>query len=204
MKTKEELKIYFKGNNKPKQENFWEFQDSYWHKLDEKVASDSIDAIQKPIINMLDNNMLMLPGISLTIPSNVKKIGEKAFMYTGNTSAINKIYLNEGLEEIGPYGFNGHPITKVKTPSTLKIIGEAAFSYYNFEEITLNEGLKVIDKFAFFTFMYPPLTDLYIPSSVTFVGEKAFGIPTLASVSAPAGLDLSISGIPSTAVITYR
>ena len=34
MKTKEEIKRYFENGDKPTQEQFWEWQDSYWHKAE--------------------------------------------------------------------------------------------------------------------------------------------------------------------------
>lgn len=42
MKTKEELKKLFENGDKPVQEEFWEWQESYWHK-DEKIPSDTLD-----------------------------------------------------------------------------------------------------------------------------------------------------------------
>jgi len=38
MKSKQELKKYFENGDKPTQEQFWEWQDSYWHK-DEKLEN---------------------------------------------------------------------------------------------------------------------------------------------------------------------
>ncbi|MBD3905949.1 hypothetical protein NAL32_15290 [Chryseobacterium sp. Ch-15] len=40
MKSKEELKKLFENGDKPTQENFWEWQDSYWHK-DEKLLTEN-------------------------------------------------------------------------------------------------------------------------------------------------------------------
>lgn len=42
MKTKEELKQYFENGDIPKQEEFWDWQESYWHK-DEKLPLAKID-----------------------------------------------------------------------------------------------------------------------------------------------------------------
>lgn len=42
MKSKEELKRFFENGDIPKQEEFWEWQESYWHK-DEKILADKID-----------------------------------------------------------------------------------------------------------------------------------------------------------------
>jgi len=42
MKTKQELKKYFENGDIPVQEEFWEWQESYWHK-DEKIPSDKLE-----------------------------------------------------------------------------------------------------------------------------------------------------------------
>ncbi|RXM60448.1 hypothetical protein [Chryseobacterium sp. CH1] len=42
MKTKQELKKYFENGDIPIQEEFWEWQESYWHK-DEKLPLEKID-----------------------------------------------------------------------------------------------------------------------------------------------------------------
>ncbi|MGU3374351.1 hypothetical protein [Chryseobacterium sp. M5A1_1a] len=41
MKTKQELKQYFENGDIPKQEEFWDWQESYWHK-DEKIPLDKL------------------------------------------------------------------------------------------------------------------------------------------------------------------
>lgn len=45
MKTKQELKQYFKNGDIPNQEQFWEWQDSYWHKS-EKILIDKVENLQ--------------------------------------------------------------------------------------------------------------------------------------------------------------
>lgn len=42
MKTKQELKQFFENGDIPNQEQFWEWQDSYWHK-DEKIPSEKLN-----------------------------------------------------------------------------------------------------------------------------------------------------------------
>ncbi|MBB6371508.1 hypothetical protein [Chryseobacterium shigense] len=42
MKTKQELKQFFENGDIPVQEQFWEWQESYWHK-NEKIPSDKLD-----------------------------------------------------------------------------------------------------------------------------------------------------------------
>lgn len=42
MKTKQEIKQFFENGDIPNQEQFWEWQDSYWHK-DEEIPADKVD-----------------------------------------------------------------------------------------------------------------------------------------------------------------
>ncbi|MCS3530025.1 leucine-rich repeat domain-containing protein [Chryseobacterium sp. JUb7] len=200
MTTREKLKKYFEAGDKPTQQEFEEWLDSYWH-MEDLIPQDSVDLIEKAVPWIMDG-VLYSNSLSITIPSNVKKVADEAFMNKGTGRYISEIKFKEGVEEIGIRSFNGQPVTKVKTPSTLKKIGEGAFTFYLFEEITLNEGLEYIGKVAFATFV-SSIKSLYIPSTVTYVGEDAFKISSLETVSAPAGLDLSISGIPASKII-YR
>jgi hypothetical protein len=184
--------------------------DSYWHK-DEKITQDSIDAIEK-VLPLIDNNEFKGVFLSVTFPNYVKKIADQAYFYNGTINQIVELFLNEGLEEIGEYAFFNQNIKKIKTPSTLKTIHPYAFinqvNTYNSNEsldaIYLNEGLVTIGDRAFECPRAQVIKDLYIPSSVQTVGQNAFAIPSLLTVSAPTGLDLSNAGIPATATITYR
>lgn len=42
MKTKQEIKNFFENGDIPNQEQFWEWQDSYWHK-DEEIPADKVN-----------------------------------------------------------------------------------------------------------------------------------------------------------------
>jgi hypothetical protein len=211
MKTKEELKLYFENGDIPKQEDFWEWQDSYWHK-DEKITQNSIESIEKVIPFFTNGNELLGSAVVITIPSNTKKIIDGAYAFSGMNYQVLKVNLNEGLEEIGLSAFLGQNIKSIKTPSTLKIIKDQAFwdqknsinGPDSLEEIILNEGLTTIGAQAFYCPRATVIEALYIPSTVTSVGQNAFAIPSLKTVSAPSGLDLSNSGIPATTTITYR
>lgn len=46
MKSKNELKIFFENGDIPRQEEFWEWQDSYWHK-DERLPAEAVDLSTK-------------------------------------------------------------------------------------------------------------------------------------------------------------
>ncbi|MEC3876488.1 leucine-rich repeat domain-containing protein [Chryseobacterium salviniae] len=210
MKSKQELKQLFENGDKPVQEDFWEWLDSYWHK-EEKIASSSLEMLEK-VIQLIVDNEFKGSFLSVTFPDNVKKIASGAYAYAGFMYQIREVIFNEGLEEIGVGAFGAQCIKKIKTPSTLKAIMRSAFSSQintnnisdSLEEIILNEGLEIIGEYAFAS-CGDLLKDLYIPSSVITVGQNAFwGNPSIETVSAPEGLDLSLAGIPETAVITYR
>ncbi|KPH11590.1 leucine-rich repeat domain-containing protein [Chryseobacterium sp. ERMR1:04] len=209
MKTKEELKLYFENGNKPTQEHFWQWQESYWHK-DEKIPQSAISNLEK-LVPLITNNEFRGSFLSVTFPDTIKKIADGAYNYQGFLYQVREIILNEGLEEVGRSAFGSQCIKSVKTPTTLKIIKYGAFSSQvnandasdTLEEIILNEGLEVIGDYAFNS-SNTKLKELYIPNTVQSVGLNAFAIPSLKSVSAPRGLDLSNAGIPETATITYR
>jgi len=59
MKSKEELKKLFENGDKPTQEEFWEWQDSYWHK-DEKLPTEAagIYKIKGSVANLAALNAL--------------------------------------------------------------------------------------------------------------------------------------------------
>ncbi|MFP3591824.1 leucine-rich repeat domain-containing protein [Chryseobacterium sp. SIMBA_038] len=210
MKTKQELKLYFENGDIPTQNHFWEWQDSYWHK-EEKISQNSVDSIEK-IIPFMINDELLGSSISLNIPTNTKKIRSGAYPFTGMSYQITEVTFNEGLEEIGLGAFNSQNIKNIITPSTLKTIESSAFSNQantingtdSLESIKLNDGLETIGSYAFSCPRATIIKQLFIPSSVISVGQGAFTIPSLQTVSAPIGLDLNNAGIPETAIITYR
>lgn len=54
-RTKEELKQFFENGDKPNQEQFWDWQDSYWHK-DELIPKEKINGlteVYKPYKNFV-------------------------------------------------------------------------------------------------------------------------------------------------------
>ena len=75
MKTKEELKLYFENGDIPKQEDFWEWQDAYWHK-DEKIDMRKIAGLENGTFNILYAEMdadKMLHWLSFSKKKNCDK-----------------------------------------------------------------------------------------------------------------------------------
>ena len=197
MKTKEELKLYFENGDVPVQEDFWEWQDSYWHK-GEKLGKTSVDLLTYDEIIYSATNKTEMIGIGkkIIIPEGIKTIGEAAFVYPPVAKIlIIEVIFPSTLEIIKARAFLSQYLTgTLVIPDSCKIIESNAFS----------SRLEVIETGAFELSESQNLTNLNIPDFVKTVGANAFSIPSLKTVSAPAGLDLSQSGIPETAVITYR
>ncbi|REC57439.1 hypothetical protein DRF62_00310 [Chryseobacterium piscium] len=118
MKSKEELKKLFENGDKPTQENFWEWQDSYWHK-DEKLPTDNaglykikgsvadktaLDALtgmsEGDVYNLLDTGANYVYVLDL---NNTGEAGWDDFFGTVDLSSIN---LQTVLENGGTANFS--------------------------------------------------------------------------------------------------
>ncbi|GEM_PF-3112831 len=214
MTTREKLKKYFEAGDKPTQQEFYEWLDSYWHKED-KIPQESLNILYthvNPENYWQDSTLLTTPVLCLTVPEQIKSIALGSFAYDTKTEQIVEVVFNDGLEIIGMFSFYGQNIRHIKTPPNLKSVEPGVFqnqeyyggAYARLEKITLNEGLISIASDAFNIPKATFIRDLYIPSSVTTVSSNGLAIASLETVSAPAGLNLSTSGIPANAVITYR
>ena len=117
---------------------------------------------------------------SVEIPSGVNTIESYAFY---GCSALNSIKLPESLKSIGYDTFRScNSLESVELPSTLESIGENAFLLCGrLATVNLPSRLKSIDYSAFRSTL---LKEIHIPSSVTYIGEKAFDISSLTDVYA--------------------
>ncbi|BAP29373.1 uncharacterized protein CHSO_0336 [Chryseobacterium sp. StRB126] len=104
MKTKQELKQYFENGDIPKQEEFWDWQDSYWHK-EEKIPSDKLayDFSQKADLVNGVVPASQLPSyvddvLEFDSLSNLPQQGESGKIYI--TKDSNKIYRWTGARYI--------------------------------------------------------------------------------------------------------
>lgn len=176
MKTKEELKLYFENGDIPKQEDFWEWQDSYWHK-DEKIDMKKIAGLENglPRLNdyyaaidadgnatfahLLVKKLFIEPG-TLYIPDR--------FVYA---NYINEVYFANSVTRIGVEAFSTNALKSVTLPQQLKTINEKAFMSNELTSLIIPEGVTEIKESAF---EYNKLTSLYIPATVSKIGSKAF------------------------------
>lgn len=106
---------------------------------------------------------------------NVTSVGVDAF----SSTRLKTVDLS-GASVIGGNAFNGCPITQLTVSDKLRVIGERAFaSPYSGQygdvymtDLVLYEGLESIGAEAFYD---THLKKVNIPSSVTYIGENAFG-----------------------------
>ena len=133
-----------------------------------------------------------------SLPNTLKTIGEFAFMFCTLTKDTvipdgvttieeNAFYaavfedgfkLPDSVEYIGNNAFASMDYSKglpssFKFPASLKTIGYSAFMGRPMKKIALPDGLKKIDSFAFYCSPEPG-TSIFIPSTVTEIGDQAF------------------------------
>ncbi len=131
---------------------------------------------------------------SITIPNSVTSIGRGAF---SNCSSLTNITIPNSVTSIGDYAFyDCDSLTSMSIGDAVTSIGEETFFYCDITELTIAEGSKTIPsvvanfkskltKVNFPTTMtkieqdalynYTNLQSVYIPSSVTEIGEHAVG-----------------------------
>ena len=77
MKTKTELKTYFETGDKPTQEQFYEWMDSYWHKEEILPADQTYKTISAntTLDDSFHNSIVRITANStITVPNNLKLI----------------------------------------------------------------------------------------------------------------------------------
>lgn len=130
---------------------------------------------------------------SVTIPGNVKNIGQYAFSncdrlrsvcFQGTVESIGSaafsecgnltdVTLTDGLREIGWYAFGDTGLTSIRIPDTVTETGNEVFrSCDNLQEVILSAGLTRIAIRAFDSCYN--LQQVDIPQSVRSIGKEAF------------------------------
>lgn len=150
MKTKEELKLDFENGDKPTQEQFWEWQNSYWHKTDENdiIPANRVDLSKKadliegkiPLSQMpFADDVLDFPNFAtFPDPGLVGKIyidleQDKNYIWDAEES----IYKNAGMNDLTLMGKLDKPLSP-NNVSTKIILGDGTTQ--NLSEIKTNIG----------------------------------------------------------------
>ena len=117
----------------------------------------------------------------ITISNNVEYEGEifKRSYCHKYATALEEVVFAEGITHIPDYAFYGFSsLKKVTFPTTLKTIGAYTFTY------NYNGGYSA-----------PQITSLYIPDSVTDIGEKSFaGCKNITEMNLPESLQVIGNG----------
>ena len=118
---------------------------------------------------------------SIDIPASVKEIGKKAFYIS---VMLKEVTLHNGLEAIGGAAFEEcTALTEITIPGTVQTWGVDYGDYNNtFEnctklaKVTFEEGVKEIPKycFAFQKQGLASIHEIYLPSTLEKIGDKAF------------------------------
>lgn len=108
----------------------------------------------------------------LVIPASVTSIGSEAFSWANIDEIEFAGTPAEGAElVIGESAFERAKIGTVAFPAHTVSIGYHAFYYAEVESLTLNEGLRTIEDYAF----EYAVMDVTVPASVEYIGAHAFG-----------------------------
>lgn len=109
----------------------------------------------------------------VTIPSNVKVIGTRAFKQPWEECNLTKVIIPEGVTELRNSAFEGcYDLREVELPSSLRTIGKSAFWSCALETLEVPEGVTTIGDYAFQECW--DLVDITLPASLTSIGEGAF------------------------------
>lgn len=123
------------------------------------------------------------------IPDSVTKIGEHAF---DENWGLRKVRLSENITEISDGLFcMCNWLYKVNIPKSVKRIGKEAFAFINdgLKEITIPEGVEIIDEKAFYD--CDELKTVILPSTLKEIGDYAFeDCPNLKNIKIPANVKL--------------
>lgn len=93
------------------------------------------------------------------------------------------IVIPDGVVKIGFRVFRGSRIRSVVIPSSVKIIDEEAFSdCRNLTQVTFNDGLETIKRYAF---NGSSIDEIVLPDTVNTIGVSAFGFSNIQSVYIP-------------------
>lgn len=127
----------------------------------------------------------------LTVGSNVTAIQANEFNYC---HALSEIIFEEGVQTIGNYAFSGNKCKTITLPSTITQLGNNSFNDCSeLESISIQEGCTRLSQECLRD--NPKLTELVIPSTVTYVGKWCFTSSGIKELTVKATTPPSTGGV---------
>ncbi len=118
--------------------------------------------------------------VSVSLPARLKTIEDNAFNGCGNLESIS---LPSGIKSIGKDAFAGCNKLLLTISATETTIGKHAFENVNVPRITVEEGVKIIDEYAFYG--CSSMKEIALPDSLTEIREGAFEQCGIIEISIP-------------------
>ena len=183
MKSKEELKKLFENGDKPTQEEFWEWQDSYWHK-DEKLPTENTGgykikgSVPDLVALHLMNNMvegdvynLLDTGDNYVYVLDLNNTGEAGWDKLSGITDLSTINLQTGID-------NGHEISGYNGQSSysLRPSDDSGEAHINFIQAGTKNGSLLS------TYFRQVVSPSWFPTGMTEIamgvqkGDALFGV----------------------------
>ncbi len=143
-------------------------------------------SVPKSVNRIEDEAFTMTNVNSVSLPSSVQSIGEKAFALCADLESIE---IASGLREIGPNAFDGcHLLRGITLPDTVQTVGIWAFcNCCALKNVKLSETLESIPRGMFSGCLC--LEEITVPASVQHIDTRAFyACTSLETVTLSAGL----------------
>ena len=145
----------------------------YWSAIQSLKLQEGITTIGEQMFTYCGNLT------SVDFPQSLREIKSSAFSLT----ALNSIQLGPNVNTIGASAFSGVNIKSLQLPSSLRIVGEKAFSDCSFlKSVKLSQGITAISKGMFENCR--ELIHLNIPATVTTLSVDGLNSTSLSLVVA--------------------
>lgn len=117
-----------------------------------------------------------------TIPDSVTTLADRCFAYSEN---LQEVYLTSNVKTIGEYAFmHCDSLSSIEIPGSVTKIGRQCFGSCNsLNSVVLQEGITEIAAAMFFA--CESLSEISIPDSVTKIGDQAFQSSGLTEITIP-------------------
>lgn len=154
--------------------------------LKDIVVPDSVKKIGRAAFRGCNKlQSITLPFVGETLDKTKTGITPFSFIFGGTVPSTDYDYVPESLKKVvitkddkiyGHAFYHCNFIESIALASSVKSIGDYSFSHcYNLSDIKIGNSVTSIGKYAFSCFSNPTsLTEIFIPISVSNIGEGAF------------------------------